>query len=168
MGKKSMKTKNLLIKITALSAAVYGLVAICMGFVESVKYEGSLLSFTVTGFQAALGYSETSGIVGVSVTTQYLAFSIMNLLPYIFALCGVVFAVISLLNKNATLGMLLCVVLFVLAAVFFFLEPSNVVLAEDSLLTKENFKLATGGIIAGVFSVLSAVTMAGRLILVRL
>lgn len=154
--KKSLRKNKQLTQLITFVVALFGIAAVCMGFVESVSYTGTLLNFKVTGFQAAFGYSETASGFGMSATVEYLAFSFMNLLPFICALAGALLTLGALLGKGGFLTNVIALALFVVAAVFFFLSPSMVVLVEDSLLTAENFSLAVGAILSGTFSAVAA------------
>lgn len=160
--KKSSRKNKQLIQLITFVVALFGIAAVCMGFVKFVAYEGDIINFDVSGFQAAFGYSETASKFGASLTVEYLAFSFMNLLPFICALAGALLALGALFGKSGFLTNVIAIALFVVAAVFFFLSPSMVVLAENSVLNAEKFSLAVGAILAGSFSAVSAILMLGK------
>lgn len=160
--KKSSKKNKRLIQLITFVSALFGIAAVCMGFVKFVTYDGALLDFDVSGFQTAFGYSETKSGLGMSLTVNYLAFSFMNLLPFICALFGTLLVLGGLFGKSGFLTNVIALALFVVAAVFFFLSPSMIVLAEDSILNAESFSLAIGAILAGSFSAVSACLMLGK------
>lgn len=160
--KKSSKKNKQLIQLITFVASLFGIAAVCMGFMKFVTYDGALLDFDVSGFQTAFGYSETKSGLGMSLTVNYLAFSFMNLLPFICALFGTLLVLGGLFGKSGFLTNVIALALFVVAAVFFFLSPSMVVLVEDSSLNAESFSLAIGAILAGSFSAVSACIMLGK------
>lgn len=141
------------------AAILFGVAAFCMMFLTCVKFSGSVLSKEFTGYQVAFGYSEKSG----SVSVQILAFSFMNLLPYILVVAGVAATALCAFGRRSS-GFLgaIAFAAFVVAAVFFFLAANFVVLPESSVLSKENFALAIGSILSGSFSIVAALCFVAK------
>lgn len=157
MAKK--KSKSNLGKILGVLAAVLGIVAICMIFVETVKVPDTKILGAVvegagyTGLKVAFGFEESD--VGV------FAFSFMALLPYLLMIVGVV---LSLLNATGKKGnkMLdfVSAILFVAAGVLCFLMPGFVV-GADTVLGKiaeaVEYELAVGAIVSAIASIVAGV-----------
>lgn len=165
MAKK--KTKSLNNNILYLVAAVLGVVAVCMIFVAAfvVKDSGTgALSETYTGLQAVFGYSTEKA--------DYLAFSFMNLLPYVLVIAGVVIAVLRFFGvaKNNIMDWV-SVALFVVGGILFFCTASFTILSEgyNDLIKAANViktyvttGLGAGPIIAGICSILSGATVVAK------
>ena len=142
------------------AAILFGVAAFCMMFLTCVKYTGVFTGTTeFTGYQIAFGYSAKSG----SVSVQMLAFSFMNLLPYILVLVGIFATALCAFGKRSS-GLLgiIAFAAFVVAAVFFFLAANFVVLPESTLFSKENFSLAVGSILSGSFSIVAALCFVAK------
>ncbi len=153
-------TKKKTSPIPVILAVLLGLAAIVMLFVPSIGIKDT--DTTYTGLQVVFGHSE-SGIV-------FFGFSFMNLLPYILALGGVVFAVLAMLGSGSKFAALISAVLFVAAGILFFLSV-QCCLPNEGLKTflswfggdvKDYLVLAGGTIAAGVLSI-----VAGLLSLVK-
>lgn len=140
-------------------AMLFGVAAFCMMFLTCVKYTGIISNYDFTGYQIAFGYAEKSG----SVSVQMLAFSFMNLLPYILVLVGIFATALCAFGKRSS-GLLgiIAFAAFVVAAVFFFLAANFIVLPESAILTKENFSLAVGSILSGSFSIVAALCFVAK------
>ena len=162
MSKK--KTKINFNFICELFVIVLSVVAICMMFVHSVDVVGySTTKYGYTGLQATFGYTAEDSSV------SELAFSFVNLLPYIFILFSVVLTVLSMIGslKGKVGKYVVCGLLFA-AGVLFFLEGVFTVYGDlfNNVITqwinsnssaKITTELATGAIVAGIVSILAAV-----------
>lgn len=148
-------------KILYLVAAVLGVVAIVMMFVDTVKLPDTDLGVLGThegegysGLKVAFGYKEDD----VSI----FKFSFMGLLPYLLTLAGVVLAVVSLMKKGNKVLDIITVALFVVAGVLFFIMPNFIVFA-DNLIAKGfaefDYELAVGAIVAAICSIASGVVV---------
>ncbi len=169
MAKKVKKSS--MGKYLTLAAILFAVASVCMIFVNAVKYqvsESADPSF-YKGTQIVFGYSKTSGSV-VSVTTTYLKFSFMAMLPYLLALVGAILLVLNVVGKENKLVTFVAFAAFVVAAVFFFLAPKFPIPAKGestgiALLDKKYFSLAIGSILAAIFSIVSALCLAVKTIL---
>lgn len=153
-------------KILYAVAAVLGLVAVVMLFVEAVKVAdvetvlGTVESEVgYTGLQVAFGTSEKDVAV--------LGFSFMALLPVVLVLAGVVLSALQAVAKKSFKVLdFVVVACFVVAGVLYFIMPSFMVYA-DTLLgiaaekTAETvgYVLATGSIVAAICSILAGATV---------
>lgn len=150
-------------------AVLFAIVAFCMMFVNFVKFEAVVNGTTIgdptfyNGAKVTFGYTKKTTILGHTDSTEILKFSFMNLLPYILLLAGIVFVALSFLGKGGSLMNILAVVAFALAAVFFFLAPQFTTLATESDSIKKS--LAVGAILAAVFSIISAVASALKIVM---
>lgn len=159
MAKKKSKSNSG--KILGILAALLGIVAVCMIFVETVKVpDTKVLDVGYTGLEVAFGFKESD--IGV------FAFSFMALLPYLLAVGGVIVSVLNATSKKGNKMLdFVSAVLFVVAGVFFFLMPGFVVGADTALgkiAGAIEYELATGAIVsaisaivAGVFAVVKAI-----------
>lgn len=149
-------------------AALFALAAICMLFVNAVSVTvGDTVITSFTGLQVAFGYSETTSVPLVGeLTTKILSFSFMNMLPYLLALGGLVVVLLNL-NGNSFLLNVISLGCFVAAAVFFFTAQAYVITASEAVNTyaKDNFTLAIGSILGGVFSIIAAIGAGAKIIL---
>ncbi len=136
-------------------AILLGIAAICMIFVASVNYTGKtgFLDGSIAGTEVVFGKENTLG------------FSFMALLPYVLTLCGVALLVLKFF------GILdlefVAFAAFIVAAVFFFLTSSFVVVTNETLKAVVDngfgeFGLAIGSILAGVFSALSGLSLLAK------
>ena len=165
---KKKSSKKLLGSILSGVTILFAIVAFCMIFVKSVKVmSGEVLSFT--GAQTVFGYTWKKEVLGTTLSAKILDFSFMNLLPYLLLIAGILFAALGYAGKIGFLMNILATAAFVVAAVFFFLAPQFVVVAESgssivdsavnsivSALKDDGATVAIGGILAGVFSAIAA------------
>ena len=79
--------------LTAMASALLAVVAICMMFVPAATVNDT--NMTYTGLQLTFGYSEDTLLGTVTV----LNFSFLNFLPYLLALAGIAFSVLTALGK---------------------------------------------------------------------
>lgn len=149
-------------------AALLGLVAVCMLFAPAVGIKDS--ETTYTGMNVVFGYSEKVLTKDVEIFT----FSFMNLLTYVLALAGIVFAVLAALGKLGVISKIVSAACFVVAGIMFFCavvfsalgEGADAVLTIGSVLSggKENAKdmltLAFGAILGGILSILAGAAVA--------
>ena len=112
----------------------------------------------LSGLKVAFGYSEKD--------IACLAFSFMALVPWALALAGTVLAAINTFAKKSSKILdLVAVVVFVVAAVLFFIMPSFMVFAETvsgAVLEALEWKVAVGAIVASICSI-----VAGALLLAK-
>ncbi|MGN1053235.1 MAG: hypothetical protein ACI4SH_07600 [Candidatus Scatosoma sp.] len=161
MAKRKKKSNGLGLILSG-AAVLFALAAVAMLFVRSIDCvvaDAVLASFT--GWQVAFGYTKEGALVAVKV----LDFSFMNFLPYLLALAGGVLALLNALGKNRFLTNVVSLGLLVAAAVFFFTAPAYVITASESVNTyaKDNFTLAIGAILSGVFSAIAAFCVAAKI-----
>ncbi len=160
------KKKSSVAPILALLAVVCGVVAICMCFVTSVNVVGyTSTNYPYTGLQATFGYTAENSSI------SELAFSFMNLLPYILVIVAVVIAVLSLVGvSRSRLVKFIACGLFVVSGILFFCEGSFTVLGDlfnntgtsivGSLTGAEiNVNITTGAIVAGITSIVGGALM---------
>ena len=149
-------------KILYAVAAVLGLVAVVMLFVQAVKvpdvetYFGTLENESgYTGLQVAFGASEKDVAV--------LGFSFMGLLPVILVVAGIVLSALKIASpKGSKLLDYVAVACFVVAGVLYFIMPSFMVFADTILgaIAKEiEYVLSTGAIVAAICSILAGATV---------
>jgi len=156
MAKK--KSKSNLGKVLGIVAAVLGIVAVCMIFIDTIKIPDSKILGKViegegyTGLQVAFGYKTDDVAV--------FNFSIMALLPYLLMIVGVIFSLLNA-NKKGNKGFdFVTALVFAAAAVLCFLMPSFVA-CSDTLLgeiaAEIDYVVATGAIVSAIASILAAV-----------
>lgn len=155
MAKK--KSKSNLGKVLGIVAAILGLVAICMIFIDTIKVPDTKLLGKVvegegyTGLEVAFGFKTDDVAV--------FNFSIMALLPYLLIIAGIVFSILNAKKKNKTLDFVTAG-LFVVAAVLCFLMP-NFVVCADTLLGKIaaeiEYEITTGAIVSAGASLIAAI-----------
>ena len=156
-------------KFIPLIAAALGVVAIIMFFLPAVVIPATKLTEEVNynGWQAIFGLTETSKVLGNEVKTEYLAFSLMNLLTLILVAAGIVLCVLSFLGKGNKFFAFIAIACFIVAAVFFFLTvaftTAGAVYTFDGNLAqqkvKEAWKLGAGPIIGGILSILAGLVV---------
>lgn len=172
MAKKKKSNLGLLL---SACAALFAVFAVCMLFVKSISVvsgKNELQSFT--GLQVAFGYSEEIANQKIGI----LKFSFMNLLPYLLMIGALVVSVLSA-KKNSFLLNVIAAALGVVAAIFFFSATAYVCVAGtegsgffsgiwknviDALKDSDNLKIAIGSILGGVFSIISAICSAVKII----
>ena len=155
MAKKKSKSNSG--KILGVLAALLGIVAICMIFIETVKVpDTKVLGVVVegsgyTGLKVAFGFKESD--IGV------FAFSFMALLPYLLAIGGVVLSVLNATSKKGNKMLdFVSAALFVVAGVFFFLMPGFVVGADTALgkiAEAVEYEFATGAIVSAITAIVA-------------
>lgn len=161
MAKK--KAKLQVGKIVAGAAALLGLIAFCMLFAPQ------LAAKKVLGYDTGITYT------GINVTfgkENVFSFSFPNLLTYIFALLGIVFAVLALL-KGGKLAAIISAAAFIAAGVFFFCtvpftmpyvgELTGDAASSVAETARKALELAAGAIVGGVFSLLAGLAMLAKL-----
>ena len=155
MAKK--KSKSNLGKVLGMVAALLGLVAICMIFVDTIKVPDTKVLGKVVEGEGYTGLEVVFGFKSDDVAV--FNFSIMALLPYLLIIAGVVFSILNAKKTNKTLDFVTAG-LFVVAAVLCFLMPSFVVCA-DTLLGKVaaeiDYEITTGAIVSAVASIAAAI-----------
>lgn len=150
------KKSNVGMILSGLSVLL-GLAAIVMLFLPAVAIKDT--DTTYTGLQVTFGYSVDIPIWGEAVVFK---FSFMNLLAYILAAAGVVFAILSAMGKSGKFASFIAAAAFIAAGVLFVIQPSFIIRDDlTSTITDainnflgvdltEGFTLAVGGIIAVV------------------
>ena len=149
MAKK--KSANLALgPVFKFVALAMGLVVIAFAFLNVVSFTIDFIATSTTtsytGFQAIFGYSVSKEVLGSTVTTTYLGFSIMNLLAYLLPLAGG----ILMMFKNKFMN-LIGTLLFVVGTVFLFLVPNFTVTEYYANATRA---LGVGAILSAVASIL--------------
>ena len=149
------KKSNVGMILSGLSVLL-GLAAIIMLFLPAVAIKDT--DTTYTGLQITFGYT-TEGLLSIEV----FKFSFMNLLTYILAAAGVVFAILSAMGRSGKFASFIAAAAFIVSGVFFILAPSFLI-ANDAASTVigwiggdlgEAFELAVGGIIGAVCAFLA-------------
>ena len=170
MGKSKKSKKVAVAKRCSFIAMLFGIVSVAMFFRPVIAIRDSEVVFT--GIQVSLGYSEK--FLGVNII--YFDFSILNLLTYALALCGVIFALLSCLGKGKGLTYFIALVSFVVSTILFFMQvavcvPNNglekLVGGLGSLLgqkvsVKDSLALSYGAIIGGVASAIATVSLLAK------
>lgn len=124
MAKRKKKQKQTS-RMVSLIAALLGIAAIAMIFLPNVGIKDS--DTTYTGLQIAFGYSEAVPIIG---EIEIFKFSFMNLLVYILAAAGVVFAGLGL--NGGKLSNFISAGAFIVCGILFFLSPSFCLVNETA------------------------------------
>ena len=158
---KKKKSASAFAQYSGFIALVLTIVTIVMFFLPNVMFKQDIIigevKETITGLQAAFGWSETKG----SVTVTTLNFSILNTLAYVLPIAGVI---LMLLFKKSKLFNFIALACFVVSAVLLFIAPTTLVYANEiAAALKEVASLAYGAIVAGVMSILSALVVLGKL-----
>lgn len=144
-------------------AVLLSVVAIFMIFAPAlgISYTGHD-NATYSGLQAVFGYSVTRGSGALSVTTNYLSFSFMNLLTYILLIVAIVLLVVKLCGKlNSKIVDYIIAVLLVVSGIFFFVTSNFAVLAGfyDATADAITRTLGAGAIVAGILALVSAIVV---------
>ena len=166
--KKSKSSKNMVNLLVGAIGLLFGVAALCMGFLSGATFNGGDYEMT-TVFQMAFGWKEE---VGGTITLS--GFNIWITLGLFFPVIGGL-----LLLTKGKFSSLIALVLFVVAAVMFFTALSsftNTLLTMDAmpdnpigapiavairaLIKNGNASLGIGAILGGVFSVLGALVAA--------
>ena len=158
MAKKTSGKGANVKKVIFAVALLLGIGAICMLFVPAIKLGDNT---TYTGLQAVFGYTEKTNALITTIETEMLKFSFMNLLTYIFVIAGIVFSLMNVLRKKPSVCVtFVSAALFIVSAVFFFLAPQFIVLADatNALVTLgAELTLGVGSIIGGILAGLAGV-----------
>lgn len=160
MAKK--KSKSNLGKVLGIIAAILGVVAIGMIFIDTIKVPDTKVLGKViegegyTGLKVVFGYKvEDASVFG---------FSIMALVTYLLMIVGLVLAISSLRAKKGNKVLdLVTAGLFVVAGVLCFLMPSLVVFPDTiagKLAAEIDYTLAIGAIVSAITSILAGAAMA--------
>ena len=159
MAKK--KSKSNLGKVLGLVAAVLGLVAVCMIFVNTIKVPDTKVLGTVIEGEGYTGLEVVFGFKTDDVAV--FGFSIMALLPYLLIIAGSVFAVLNSQSKKANKTLdFVTAGLFVVAAILCFLMPSFVVFGDTILgkiAAEIDYEITTGAIVSAVASIVAALSV---------
>ena len=168
MAKKKILNKELK-GILSIAGIILGAIAVIMMFLPAIGIKDSE---TYTGLQLAFGYKTTNDTLLGTVTTVHFDFSFMNLLTYLLLIGGVVFSVLSFINRGGKFASFIAMGLTLVAGIFFFLTISfsvpgaNIKVAQPSLIllenVKEGFVLGVGSIVGGIVSLLSCACLAVR------
>ncbi len=147
--KKSQKIElSLILRVAVL---ILGIVTICFGFLDGVKFTLETTYINTeelyTSFEVMFGKEDV------------FAFSFMTLLAFILPLAGGVLMLFK--NKILNIAGIIC---FVVGAVFLFLVPNFIVFVEESavVLILENYtrSLAVGTILSAIMAILGAIISA--------
>ncbi len=160
--------------IVAGIAILLGIAAIVMMFVPQLNYQsatGLVKGDPLNGMQITFGYS--TEVLGSTVTK--LDFSFMNLLTYILALVGIVFAVLALMGKLGKIAPIVAAAAFIVSGVFFFCAEQFMVVHVGDLTGdaaqkvsdafKELYTLGAGAIVGGILSILAGVSVGAKVLL---
>ena len=153
MAKK--KSKANVGQILTLVAILLGIVAVVMMFVSAIGVKDS--DVTYTGLQVAFGFKEATILGGEVIVFN---FSFMNLLTYVLATVGVVFAILGIIGKGSKFASLISAIAFVASGVFFFMTISFSIPNEDVsaiINLKDAYVLGVGSIIGGIVSIISGI-----------
>ena len=141
-------------------AVALGVVAVCMLFLTSVKVVTKVLGVT--------GTTEFKGKEVVFGLEDFAGFSIMNLLPYILVVVGVVFAVVSLASKKkAKMFDYIAGIALVVGGVLFFVTAGFTQWTESYKNVLDlGIKAETTTVSLGIGAIISAITsiLAGVLV----
>ncbi len=161
MAKKKKNYRNGF--IASAISVVLGIVAIVMLFLPAIAIKDT--ETTYSGLQIVFGYKEKT----IFKDVVYFEFSFMNLLTYLLAIGGVVFAILGVMGKGSKFASFIALALFVLSAIFFFLQVAFCVPNKDleSIISglsgaslKDSLTLAVGSIIGGICSIICALASA--------
>lgn len=147
-------------QIIKLISVLFALASLAMIFLPAVKYViAEKIQDEFTGIMVSFGYTKTAGIGAFETSTKYLEFSLLSLLPYLLTLIPLVL-ILTISSKKKVVTNFIIFALLIASAVLFFFAPSFVVSAkilntELPICAKENFSLAIGSILSGVFSAIS-------------
>ena len=168
---KAKKSVSKALKFVDFASILLGLVAIFMIFVVAItNLEGGAVA-SFTGWDVVFGYSVTSTVLGSQITTTYLDFSFMNLIPYILLIVGVVLLVLNCIGKRIKFLYFICAGCFIAAAVLFFLTISMTVVhmamigpVSSPMIDLSNASLGVGPIISAICSILSGIACFSKII----
>lgn len=156
------KKKSNVGKLLSLIAAVLGIVAFVMMFVDTIKVPdtdlgalGTVEGEGYSGLKVAFGYKEDSVAI--------FKFSIMGLLPYLLTLTAVVLTLVNTFaKKNNKIFDFVSLVAFVVAGVMFFFMPNFVVCADTiigKIAAEIDYKLAVGAIVSAISAIISGAVL---------
>ena len=158
MTKKSSKrtlkiSANLILNCLAFVLAV---VSIFMIFAPALNVKGTLINDTYSGVHTTFGFIDGDYV--------YLSFSFLNLLPYLLIIFALVLLVLKMANViKAKYIDYIIIALLVVAGVLFFLNTVMTNFSQSYANTINNFSLKksmlTGPIVAGVLTLVSALTL---------
>lgn len=140
-------------------AVLFGLISALMFFAPALKAETILGDDTVSGMQIAFGDKDE----GFAVSAY--------MLPFFLAIIGTVVAVVAMLGKGGKIMPIVAAVCFIGAGICYFLpmvmatpdlgeydgEGKSEIIKEFREGISEEFKLAAGAIVGGIFSIIAAV-----------
>ena len=158
-------------KFAPLAAAVLGFVAVVMIFFASIVLVQN--NGFYTGLQVVFGLVRESTL-GTKIVI--IGFNFFNLLPYLFAIAGIVVCLLNFLGKGKPVFVWIAVGCFALAALFFFLTiplfwaPTfeGGTAAEIDELKAKFLALGVGPIVSGICSILAALATATPFVLDKL
>ena len=140
-----------------LCAAALALLAVIFMFLPAITYTGSgdPAVKTISGFGTVFGYKTDDW--------NYLAFSFLNFLTFLFVVAAIVLLVLNNFGKGFKFLNLVAAGLLLVAGIFFFLclafavQGSNTVLGTTVKgIEREDWALGVGAILSGVFAILGA------------
>lgn len=158
-------------KILAIVAAVLGLVSVFMIFAPYATAGEGDFKVNYTGLNVIFGTDvEVAGVKG-----KLFAFSIVNLLPLIFAVVGVVCAILALLGKGGKVVPIVAAVAFLVAGILYFCAVQGVTFGdaykdapkEKIKAMKKMLDLGAGAIVGGIFSILAAIASGVSLVFAK-
>lgn len=168
--KKSKSSKNMVNLLVGAIGLLFGVAALCMGFLSGATFNGGDYEMT-TVFQMAFGWKES--VIGDS-SISLSGFNIWITLGLFFPIIGGL-----LLLLKGKFSALIALVLYVVAAVLFFTALSsftNTLFTMDAVLDNPigaaaaeairalikngNASLGVGAILGGIFSILGALVAA--------
>ncbi|MBQ4541652.1 MAG: hypothetical protein IJA23_02235 [Clostridia bacterium] len=163
--KKSKKSNSNLGKILYFIAAVLGVVAIVMMFVNTVKVPdtdlgvlGTVEGESYSGLKVAFGYKENDVAV--------FKFSFMGLLPYLLVLAGTVLVLVNALAKKGNkIFDFVSIAALIVAGVLFFIMPNFMVFADNlvgNIAAEIDYEIAIGAIVSAISAIAS-----GAVVLVK-
>ncbi len=153
---------SVLSKRLSVAVVILAIYALLMIFMPAIAIKDS--NITYTGMQVVFGYTTTQdlGFLGTLVN-EYFGFSVLNLLPYAFILVAFGLLIVKKLGIGNKWFTLVAALLFILAAVFFFLQVSFcVTLKQITEEIKANFILGNGSILAAISSALAGFLLFGK------
>ncbi|MBQ8394541.1 MAG: hypothetical protein IJY63_03010 [Clostridia bacterium] len=139
------------VKFLPVIAAVLGLVAVISLFLPAIVLESG---DKFPGFTTVFGYDKN--VSGMKI--PMLGFSFMNLLTYVLVIVGIVVAVLTYLGKGGKFMTWIAVACLLVAGIFFFCVRAFATVEYEPL--KAVWSLGFGAILAGICSILGALSLA--------
>ena len=136
--------------LLSIIAIIAGVVAVCMITMPSLKIETALSSLT-----GPTTHSGLKVVFGSKIEDyEYMSFSVMNLLPYILVLVGVIALALKVLGKMGGFANIVAVAAFVAAGVLFLFVNKFVVLSDvyELALKLAEVKMGVGALISAICS----------------